>query len=121
MPDRPKDDKDLSKLKRDELDEVAADAGVPAPETLPNKEAVVEAIEAPNPALAPVPEPAPDPAVLAPQPDPEVPTGEQGYEVVGDRSVLGHEPGSKFAAAIPAAQEALLIESGHIKRLNLED
>ncbi len=97
---------ELKRLKRDELDDVAAEAGVPNPDELPNKDAVVEAIQEPNPALAPEPEPEP---------------GEETYKVIGPHNVLGNAPGSKFTATIPADQKALLVESGHIKRLNPED
>lgn len=118
MPD-PKPDltaDELKKLKRDELDKVAAQAGVPNPEDLANKEEVIEAIEEPNPALV-QPEVIPDP-VPPPMPDPEPAPGERAYLVTGPHIVHGHQPGSKFAATIPAVSEALLIESGHIKRLN---
>ena len=112
MPDTAKnpvdlDGKALKALTRDELDEAATAAGVPDPEALPNKGAVVEAIEAPNPALAVVADPADG-------------VHERGYEVICDRVVLDHKPGESFTAVIPAAQEALLIESGHIKRINME-
>ena len=105
MPDTPKadeamDPKALKRLPRDELDRVAADAGVPDPDDLPNKDAVVEAIQEPNPALAPVAE--------------NTEPVERAYTVIGPHIVLGHQPGSEFTALIPAAQEALLIESGHI-------
>jgi hypothetical protein len=95
----PEDAKDLKKLKRDELDDVAADHGVPAPEELPNKDAVIEAIEAPNPALAPPPPP---------------PRTEQTYKVVGPVPVHDTKPGGEFTALLSADQEAHLIEAGHI-------
>lgn len=117
MPDLPDD---LMDLTRDELDELARDRGIPDPEGLPNKEAVVEAIEAPNPALVPEPEPEPEVEAAAPVPDPEPEPGEHAYEVVGPHEVFGHKPGAKFTAAIPAEQESFLIEVGHIKRLNQE-
>lgn len=91
---------ELAKLKRADLDKAAAEAGVPNPDELPNKEAVVEAIEAPNPALAPVP---------------EADEGEKTYEVVADRRVHDTDPGGQFTADLKPEQEALLIESGHIK------
>ncbi len=57
---------------------------------------------------------APNPAVV---PEPE-PHGERTYEVTGPHhAVLGHGCGEKFKALIPPDQEALLIESGHIKRV----
>ncbi len=96
---------DLTALKRAELDKLAADAGVPNPDALPTKEAVAEAITAPNPALAPVPEPEP---------------GEQTYKVIGPHRVHDTAPGGTFAADIAAPQLALLIESGHIELLNSE-
>lgn len=103
---------------RKELEREAKKAGVPNPEELPNKEALAEAIEQPNPALVPPPEPEPDPAEAAAQPEPEPAPDERAYQVVGrQHAVFGHAPGSKFAAAIPPDQEALLIESGHIKRI----
>lgn len=125
MPDKPKADptpEELKRLKRDELDKVAEDAGVPNPEDLANKEEVIERIEH-NPALVPKPEPEPDPAeVIAAQPDPEPGPEERAYEVIGTQHpVFGHGHGEKFAAAIPPEQEALLVESGHIKRLNEEN
>jgi hypothetical protein len=97
---------DLTKLKRDDLDKAAAAAGVPNPDDLPNKDAVVEAIEAPNPALAPVPEPD---------------EGEVSYQVIGPCRVHGHAPGETFTADLKPEAEALLIESGHIKRTTPED
>ncbi len=106
MPSDPKP-ADLAKLKRDELDEAATKAGVPDPEALPNKEAVIDAIEGPNPALAPVT------AVEEPR--------ERKYVVVGTSLVYGHARGETFKATIAAPQEALLIESGHIKRTNPQE
>lgn len=124
MPDKTKADptpEDLKRLKRDDLDKLAEEAGVADPEALPNKEAVIERIEH-NPALVQEPEPEPDPVqAVAALPDPEPEPDEHSYEVIGPLNVLGHEPGEKFTAAIPAGQRALLIESGHIKRLNPED
>lgn len=89
----------LKALKRDELDKLAADAGVSNPDALPNKDAVVEAITGPNPALVP---------------EPETELGEQEYTVVGPHRVLDHAPGDTFTALIHDPQRALLIESGHI-------
>lgn len=69
--------------------------------------------------------PQPDPAPRAPAqnpalvPDPPVRTARE-YKVVGPRIVLGHKPGSTFTALIPEQQEALLIESGHIKHTKKE-
>jgi hypothetical protein len=102
MRDKPDD---LTKLKRDDLDKIAAEAGVPNPDDLPNKDAVVEAIEAPNPALAPVP---------------EADESEVEWLVIGPRRVHDTEPGGTFTAT-PSEQIALLVESGHIKRSNPED
>ncbi len=108
MPDRtPPEDLDpaaLKKLKRGELDEVAADAGVPDPEGLATKDEVIAAI--PNPALAP---------------EPPAPLAEREYEVIGPVAVHGHAHGEKFTALIQPPQEALLIEAGHIKRTLSED
>ena len=120
------DDDLTTDLTRDELNDIAREAGVPDPDSLPNKEAVIEAVEEvrarPNPALVPEPEPEPDPVeVAAAMPDPEPEPDERAYQVTGPHIVLEHKPGEKFAARIPAEQEALLIESGHIKRLNQED
>ncbi len=109
MPSNPKADakaEDLTKLKRDDLNEIAADAGVPNPDELPNKDAVVDAIEAPNPALA-----------IVPEPD----EGEVEWTVTAPVEVLGHKPGSTFKADLPANQKALLVESGHIKRTNSQE
>lgn len=107
MPDKPKADEptaaELKRLKRDDLNEAAAEAGVPNPDELANKDEVIEAMEEPNPALAPVPEPDPD-------------EGEVEWEVIGPQRVCDTPPGGKFTAALPATQRALLIESGHIKR-----
>lgn len=106
MPDKTKtalgaDDaaEDLARLKRAELDKLAADAGVPNPDELANKDEVIAAIEAPNPALAPVPDPEP---------------GERTWKVIGPHKVHDTAPGATFTADLPAAQAALLIESGHI-------
>ena len=38
------------------------------------------------------------------------------YNVTGSQPVLGHEPGEKFQANIPADQEARLIARGQIAR-----
>lgn len=108
MPDTDQPDLDpraLKALKRDELDKAAAAAGVPDPEVLPNKGAVIDAL--PNPALAPVP-------------DPDAEPRDREYVVSGPQTVLGHEPGETFTTTIPAEQEAFLIEVGHLKRNNLE-
>ncbi len=61
------------------------------------------AVEEPNPALVPEPEP--------------TETGEQAYKVVGPHEVLGNAPGSEFTAEIPAVQLRLLLEAGHIIHL----
>lgn len=39
------------------------------------------------------------------------------YEVVGPRRVLGTDPGDRFTAALPLAQEAALVAGGHIERV----
>ena len=107
MPDRTppaEDPKALKKLPRDELNEVAAEAGVENAEDLANKDEVIAAL--PNPALAPVPDP---------------PEGEVEYEVIGPQRVHDTLPGGKFTADLTPESEALLIESGHIKRTNPED
>ena len=44
---------DLAKLKRDELNDLAAKAGIEAPEALPNKDAVIEAVTTGTPPAAP--------------------------------------------------------------------
>ncbi len=105
-PTPPADDTPDLTNTRDELNEAAADAGVPDPESLPNKEAVLDAIEAPNPALA-----------IVPEPD----EGEVEWTVTAPVEVLGHKPGSTFKADLPANQKALLVESGHIKRTNSQE
>lgn len=92
-------DDELKALKRDKLDKLAADAGVPNPDALPNKAAVVDAITSPNPALVE---------------EPEVEPAEEEYTVVGPQRVFGHAPGDTFTALIHDPQRALLIESGHI-------
>jgi hypothetical protein len=102
VPDSDKDPKDLKKLTREELDAAAADAGVPAPEELPNKDAVIDAIDAPNPALAPIP---PEDA------------GPGTYIVTAPTAVHGHQPGEKFSMQLPADQEALLIQSGALRKV----
>lgn len=96
---------DLEKLTREDLDDVALDRGVPDPASLPNKEAVIAAIGAPNPALA----------VVEPEREPVE------YEVVGPRRVHETEPGGTFTALLTAEQEAALIEGGHIKPTKKED
>ena len=109
MPDRTPEPEDLTpaalkKLKRGELDEVAADAGVPDPEDLANKDEVIAAI--PSAAF---------------EPEPPAPPREREYEVIGPVAVHGHKPGSKFTALMQPPQEAHLIEAGHIKRTSEED
>jgi len=39
------------------------------------------------------------------------------YRVVGAAEVFGHKPGSVFEAEIPDEQEALLLESGSLIRV----
>jgi hypothetical protein len=39
------------------------------------------------------------------------------YEVVGPRRVSGCAPGEKFKAGLPMATELVLVESGHIERV----
>ncbi len=102
MPDRtpPTDDLGpaaLKKLKRDELDNVAADAGVPDPEDLATKAEVIAAI--PNPALAP---------------EPPAPPAERGYIVNGTQPVFGYAPGERFTKTLTAEQEAMFIAGGHL-------
>jgi hypothetical protein len=80
------DDAALAKIWRDELNEVTAEAGV-------------DAIEAPNPALAPVP---------------DTTQGAKTYTVVGPNVVHDTPPGGDFTRDLKPEQEALLIESGHI-------
>lgn len=87
---------------RKQLDRAARKAGVPNPEDLPNKDAVEEAIEAPNPALVPSPPP---------------PPSEQTYQVTGTQRTLEHDPGETFTATLDPDQEAALIWGGHIKRV----
>ncbi len=93
----------LKKLKRDELNDIAADAGVPDAEDLASKDEVIAAI--PNPALEPEPEPDP---------------GEVPWKVIGPRRVHDTNPGDTFRMR-PSPQTALLVESGHIERLTTED
>lgn len=90
---------DLAQLKRDELDEAARAAGVPDPESLPSKAAVIEAM--PNPAL--VPEVAPE--------------GPVEWEVCGTSTVAGHEPGETFTATFTPGQLESLVGGGAIKRV----
>lgn len=91
---------DLTRKSRDELDKIAADAGVPDPDALPNKDAVVEAIEAPNPAL---------------EPEPPADPGEVLWKVIGSSTVHDTKPGGTFRMR-PSPQTALLVESGHIEQ-----
>lgn len=91
-------EKDLEQLKREELDKVAANAGVPDPDSLPNKDAVIDAINAPNPALV---------AKTAPR-------VAQTYVVTGPRRVHDTDPGDEFTALFTPEQEAALITAGHI-------
>jgi len=108
MPDTDQPDLDpkaLKALTRDELDKAAAEAGVPDPEALPNKGAVIDAL--PNPALAPAA-------------DPDAEPRDREYLVSGPQAVLGHQPGEQFTATIPAGQEAFLTEVGHLRRVNPE-
>ncbi len=37
------------------------------------------------------------------------------YTVVGNHTVMGHEPGSSFSASMTTELEEQLIEGGHIK------
>ena len=39
------------------------------------------------------------------------------YEVVGPHRVAGEEPGSKFYAAYPIANEQVLVDAGHLERV----
>jgi hypothetical protein len=94
---------DLTDKTRPELEDIARDAGVPDPEDLPNKQALAQAIEGPNPALAP---------------DPPPPRGEQTYRVVGPREVLGRTRGDTFKVTLTAEHEASLVEAGHIIRVD---
>lgn len=41
------------------------------------------------------------------------------YRVCGTSNVFENKPGSRFQAAIPLAQEALLVQGGHIERAPL--
>jgi hypothetical protein len=97
----------MSELTRDELEQRAAELGVPDPAGLPNKEALEAAIEAmtPNPALAPPLPPAPGPVV---------------YEVVGPRTVNGCTRGQRFTATMSSELESSLVEAGHIIRIEKE-
>jgi hypothetical protein len=91
---------DLDKLHRDDLDARARAAGVQDPEALPNKAAVIEALESrTNPALVP--------AVEAAAP--------KTYVVVGPRRVHDTDPGKTFTALLTPGQESALIEGGHIE------
>lgn len=98
MPDTPSPD-ELKDLTRPKLDKVAAKAGVPNPDALPNKDAVISAIEAPNPALAPEPPP---------------PRSEQTYTVCGPVPVYDTRPGETFSRLLTAEQEQHLVDAGHI-------
>ncbi len=107
MPDPKPTAAELKKLPRDDLNEAAADAGVPDPEALPNKDAVIEAIEEPNPALAPLP-------------DPDSLPRERTYTVVGVQPVFDTQPGQQFTTTMPVEQEHMLTAGGHIKRIERE-
>ena len=101
MPDSMQDTErdDLAKGKRGQLDKAAAkQAGVPAPEELPNKAAVLDAIEH-NPALAPVP-------------DDEI---ERTWKVNAG-VVNGQRAGGTFRAAL-TEQLGLLVDAGHISEV----
>lgn len=95
---------DLERLPRVELDDVARDAGVPDPEGLPNKQAVIAAM--PNPALASEPPP---------------PEGPRRFRVIGPRTVMDTAPGDEFDADLPTEQERTLTEAGHITRVTQGD
>ncbi len=103
MPDPKQTAADLKKLPRDDLNDAAADAGVPDPDALPNKDAVIEAIEQPNPALAP-------------EPDPDSLPRERTYVVTGVQPVFDTAPGDEFTTTMPVEQERVLLAGGHIKR-----
>lgn len=97
---------DLTDKTRPELEDIARDAGVPNPEDMPNKEALAQAIEGPNPALAP---------------DPPAPPGERTYKVIGPRVVHATQPGGTFTATLTPAHEQSLLDAGHIQRTDEED
>lgn len=42
------------------------------------------------------------------------------YRVIGDSEVDGHKTGETYTAAIPLAREALLVEGGHIERVEVK-
>lgn len=42
---------------------------------------------------------------------------EAEYEVVGESVVDGNQPGEKFVAVMPLGREQLLVEGGHIKKV----
>ncbi len=43
-----------------------------------------------------------------------MPTKKNEYTVVGNHTVLGHEPGTTFSASLSAEQEQQLIDGGHL-------
>lgn len=98
----------MSDPTREELEQQAADLGVPDPAGLPNKGALEQAINTmtPNPALVP---------------DPPPPPSEQTYRVIGPRRVHDTPPGGTFTATLTAEHESSLVEAGHIKRIDEED
>lgn len=96
----------MSEPTRDELEQRATEAGVPNPERFPNKGALTEAIEGPNPARAP---------------DPPAPPGERTYRVTGPRVVHDTAPGDTFTATLTVEHEASLLDAGHIQRIDKED
>lgn len=91
---------DLTDKTLDELDKIAAKAGVPDPEGLATKDDVAAAIERGNPALVPEPEPGP---------------GERTYLVIGPHVVYDTPPGQTFTATLAADHELSLIDAGHIQ------
>lgn len=86
---------------RKQLEAEALKHGVPNPDDLPNKEAVIEAIETPNPALVP---------------DPPPPPVEAAYTVTGTQRVLDHDPGETFTATLPPDQEQYYLTGGHLEK-----
>lgn len=74
---------DLASMKRDDLNELAAQAGVADPHTLPNRQAVIDAISAPSTVPESDPEPEPTDGTASaesPAEQPQADAGEAGQE-----------------------------------------
>lgn len=94
---------DITRWQRTALDKLAAQIGIPGTINLPDKDAVLRAIQARVEEHTRAVEPEP-PSVVA-----------RIYRVVGPCQVAGTKPGKTFAHIYTPEHEAALIEGGHIQ------